>query len=77
MGTVGERIKECRLSLGMTQEAVAKRIGVQKQTIYKYENGIISNIGIQTIERLSDVFHVCPEYLTGWSDKRSRKGEKK
>ena len=70
MGIVGERIKECRLSLGMTQESVAKRLGVQKQTVYKYEVSIITNIGIQTIQRLSEIFYVRPEYLVGWTDEK-------
>ena len=70
MGIVGERIKECRLSLGMTQESVAKRLGVQKQTVYKYEVGIITNIGIQTIQRLAEIFYVRPEYLVGWTDEK-------
>ncbi len=34
-----EEIKKIRLSLNLTQEEFAKKIGVSKNTIYNYENG--------------------------------------
>ena len=43
--TVGERIKSSRIAKGATQEELAKVLGTTKQTIYKYENNIVSNIG--------------------------------
>ena len=42
--TVGERIKELRTSLGLSQVDIADKINVSKQTLYKYENNIITNI---------------------------------
>ena len=38
--TVGERIKEIRNKLGMSQVDFADKINVSKQTLYKYENKI-------------------------------------
>ena len=35
--TVGERIKEIRNKLGMSQVDFADKINVSKQTLYKYE----------------------------------------
>ena len=40
--TVGERIKEIRTKLGMSQVDFADKINVSKQTLYKYENNIIT-----------------------------------
>ncbi len=72
MGVIGEWIRECRLSNGMTQETVAQSLGIRKQSVYKYENGIVTNISVRTIERLSSFFQVRPEYLAGWSDEREK-----
>lgn len=48
--TIGERIKNLRENSGLTLEEVGKRIGASRQTIYKYENGIITNIPSNNIE---------------------------
>mgnify|MGYP002974353835 CR=1 FL=1 len=42
--TTGERIKEVRNKLGISQVDFADKINVSKQTLYKYENNIITNI---------------------------------
>jgi len=42
--TVGDRLLAARQAAGLTQQDVADRTGVTKQTIYKYENNIITNI---------------------------------
>lgn len=65
--TIGERIKTQRVALGLTQEDIAKIIDVAVQTIYKYENGIISNIPIEKIEKLAIVLQTDPQWLLGWN----------
>lgn len=42
--TVGERIRERRTALGINQTQLADKISVSKQTLYKYETGVITNI---------------------------------
>lgn len=37
METIGERIKLQRLEKGLSQVELSKKIGVSKQTLYKYE----------------------------------------
>mgnify|MGYP002773774640 CR=1 FL=1 len=66
--TIGERIKEVRTKLGMTQVAFADKIGVSKQTLYKYENNIITNIPSDKIEAVASISGVSPSYLMGWND---------
>ena len=36
--TIGMRIRECRLALGMTQEELAERLYIKKATVSAYEN---------------------------------------
>lgn len=66
---MGNRIRELRLSLGMTQEELGKKIGVQKSAIRKYEKGEVINMKRATIETLSQLFNVSPSYLMCLDDK--------
>ena len=68
MMTVGERIKELRMKLGMSQVDFADKINVSKQTLYKYENNIITNIPIDKIEAAAKIGNVSPGYLMGWEN---------
>ena len=42
--TIGKRIKDAREAKGATQDELAKAANTTKQTIYKYENGIVTNM---------------------------------
>ncbi len=64
--TIGEKIKTFREALDMTQEDLAKRIHVTKQTIFKYENGIITNIPMSKITMLAESLGTTPSELLGW-----------
>ena len=66
MSTKGSRIKEAREKIGMSQTDMADRIGVSKQTLYKYENDIITNIPSDKIEEISALTGVSPAYMMGW-----------
>lgn len=64
--TIGQRIKNTRIEKKLTQEDVAKRVGVAIQTIYKYENGIVTNIPSDKIENIAKALETTPAYLMGW-----------
>lgn len=66
--TIGEKIKKLRTELGITQEELAASAGTTKQTIHKYETGIISNIPASKIKAISDRLQTTPAYLMGWED---------
>lgn len=66
MTTKGDRIKVARLSKGMTQEDLAKKLNTSKQAISKYENGTVSNIPADKISLLCSALDITPEYLLGW-----------
>lgn len=66
--TIGEKIKYLRKQQNITQEELATFAGTTKQTIHKYETGIISNIPASKIKAMSDKLHTTPAYLMGWED---------
>lgn len=63
---MGERIKRLRIAIGMTQEELGKRLGVQKSAIAKIENGATQNIKRSQIEALAHALETRPSYLLGW-----------
>jgi len=67
--TKGSRIKALRESAGLSQVALAQMIGVSKQTLYKYENDIITNIPSDKIEEIAKAVGVDPSYIMGWEEK--------
>ena len=69
--TVGERIKEVREKTGMSQVDFADKINVSKQTLYKYENNLITNIPSDKIEAVAKVGGVSPAYLMGWDNRKT------
>ena len=73
--SVGLRIKLVRERRNMTLDEVAKRCETTKQTIYKYENEIVTNIPYDKIVLLSKALDVTPSYLFGWDEKESSPSE--
>lgn len=68
MMSIGQKIRELRENQQMTQEELAKIVGTTKQTIYKYENSIITNIPLDKIQLIAKALNTTPAYLMGWSD---------
>lgn len=68
--SIGQRIKSAREQRCMTQDEVAKLCNTTKQTIFKYENEIVTNIPYDKIELLSSALNVTPSYLFGWDEKK-------
>lgn len=66
--TVGDRIKQRRKEIGMSQTELAEKVCSTKQNIYKYENGIITNIPSDKIEMIAAVLSTSPGVLMGWDD---------
>lgn len=63
---VGKRIKQAREAAGISQTDLAKRVGISKQTLYKYETEIVTNIPSDKIEAISKIVRVTPAFLMGW-----------
>ena len=64
--TKGQRIRKMRTEKGLFQSDLAKLVGVSKQTLYKYERDIVSNIPSDVIEKLASALDCSPEFLMGW-----------
>ena len=63
---IGSRIKSAREAKQMTQEELGRACGTTKQTIFKYENGIITNIPLDRLETIASVLDTSPANLMGW-----------
>ena len=61
-----ENIKNARLALNLTLDDVAKIVGVSRQTIQRYESGVIGNIPSDRLEKLAVALHTTPGALMGW-----------
>lgn len=69
--TIGQRIREERCKQNMPLTELASRVGITKQSLYKYEIGIITNIPLSNIEKISTVLGLSPAYLMGWNENPS------
>lgn len=66
--TMGDRIKNRRIELGMTQQELAVKMGFKTRShISLLEQGD-RNIPISKIKKLANALEVSPEYLMGWED---------
>ena len=62
------KIKLFRMKYGISREELGTACGVSKQTIFKYETGIITNIPLDKVERMAEVLHIPAAQITGWSN---------
>lgn len=69
--TIGQRIKNRRLELNLSVEDVAKRLGKNRATVYRYENDGIKELPITVLEPLAKVLETTPADLMGWVDEES------
>ena len=63
---IANRLKALRKSKKMTQDELAAALGTSKQTIHRYENGIITNIPPEKVEKLAAALGTTPSELMGW-----------
>ncbi len=63
---IGKLIKQFREQKGLTQDELAKHIKTTRQTIFKYENGIVTNIPMDKLVIIAKVLDVSPAFLMGW-----------
>lgn len=67
-----DRLRDLRLSRGLTLQQVADYVGLQKAAIYKYEHGLTVNPKRSLIEKLATLFQVSPSYLLGINDEEEK-----
>ena len=59
-------LKAIRKERGMTLEELAQRIGTSKQTVQRYESGVIANVPMERVEAMAAILGVTPSALMGW-----------
>lgn len=64
----GDIIKQRRKDLGMSVSELARRIGKDRATIYRYEDGSIENMPMNILEPLAKALETTPADLLGWKN---------
>lgn len=73
--SIGERIKECREKLGLSQEELAIRMGYStRSSISRIEKGQ-NEISQSKVKEFAKILNTTPEYLMGISDNYQEKLE--
>lgn len=66
--TVGERIKQRRKELKISADELGKRLGKDRSTVFRYENGDIEKLPIDILEPIAKALNTTPAYLMGWEE---------
>lgn len=74
MAVNGKRIRQLRKKTELTQEALGKKLGVIKQTVSSWENGI-SEPNSEVLSNMASIFDVSIDYLLG-NDTQNSHGQK-
>lgn len=64
--TIGNRIRILRSRLGMSIDELAEKLGKNRTTVYRYENGDIENLPLGILDPLAEALGTSPAYLMGW-----------
>lgn len=65
---IGNRIKYARDLRDVTLDDIAKKVGVAKSTIQRYEAGKITTIKIPVVESIAIALNVNPSWIVGKSE---------
>ena len=63
---IGNTLKALRKERGITLEELARAVGTSKQTIHRYENGVITNIPPERVVAIAQALSCTPSELMGW-----------
>lgn len=69
--TVGQRIKETRESLGLSQDDLALKMGYSGRSSVCKAETYGDNITTSKVQKFADALGVSFSYLMGWEDKAS------
>lgn len=70
--TIGERIKQRRIELGLSADQVAEKLNVDRTTIFRYERGAINKVPTDILAKLAQILYTSPTYLMGLSDESDK-----
>lgn len=72
MNEIGILIYNRRKELGLTLEEVGNAVGVSKSTVKKWEDGFISNMRRDKIEKLAKILRISPVRLLGITPEKEK-----
>ena len=58
-------LKKLRRERGLTLDELARALETSRQTIHRYENGVISNVPPEKVAKLASALGVSPSALMG------------
>lgn len=70
-----KKIVELRKEKGLSQEQFAFKVGVSRQTVYKWETGL-SQPELMNIEKICDVLEISPNQLMGYEEGQQKNKRK-
>lgn len=73
---IGNRIKYARDLKDATLDDIAKKVGVTKSTIQRYEAGKITTIKLPVVEAIAIALNVNPAWVVGKSDEMELPSQK-
>lgn len=65
---IGQKMKQRRKELKMSADELGARLGKDRSTIYRYENGEIENLPLDILEPIAAALQTTPQYLMGWEE---------
>ncbi len=73
---IGNRIKYARGLRDVTLDDIAKKVGIAKSTIQRYETGKITTIKIPVVESIAIALNVNPAWIVGKSEEMELPSQK-
>lgn len=67
---IGERMKLRRKQLKISADTVAKKLGVSRSTIFRYEKGDIEKLPTNILDDIAIILQTTPAYLMGWDEEK-------
>lgn len=69
----GDNLRRLREARHISVAALSAKVGASRQTIYRYEDGTITNIPQERVEALASALGVLPAELMGWQTAHEKK----
>lgn len=68
---IGDRIKKRRKELGLSANELAKKIGKDRATVYRYESKEIESLPITVLKPLAIALQTTEAFLMGWEETKT------
>lgn len=68
--SIGSRIRDLRIEQGLSVDDLAKKLGKNRATVYRYESDEIDNFPVNVVGPLAEALHTTPAFIMGWTEKK-------